>query len=166
VFAAGVMLTSDRNSKENFAAVDPREVLRKVAALPITTWNYKNDDSGNMHLGPVAQDFHQAFGLNGKSDTVISSIDEAGVALAAIQGLHAELQAKAAEIDTLRRNVDLDQARINRLESQMAELQAIARSNGFTISPTAGIGAGIGLGVLGLAWLRRRNPGQSARRQS
>ena len=45
--------TSDRNKKEHFAAVNRREVLDKVAALPITSWNYKQL-TGTRHMGPTA----------------------------------------------------------------------------------------------------------------
>lgn len=155
VYANSVLLTSDRNAKENFKPIDPRDVLRKVAALPVTTWNYKKEAQDVVHMGPTAQDFSEAFGLNGGVNTVISSIDEAGVAIAAIQGLHAELADKAAEIQALKQSVESDQARIARLEADVKELQAIAKANGFSISPTAGFG--IGLGILGFAWMRRRN---------
>src|ERR1700704_4901172 len=30
---------SDRNIKDNFASIDPKDVLAKVASMPITTWN-------------------------------------------------------------------------------------------------------------------------------
>jgi hypothetical protein len=53
----------DRDSKENFAPVDSREVLERVAAMPIATWNWKAQDSRVKHLGPTAQDFSAAFGL-------------------------------------------------------------------------------------------------------
>ena len=43
-------------------------------------------------MGPMAQDFYAAFGL-GLGDKTIDTIDPDGVALAAIQGLHAELEA-------------------------------------------------------------------------
>ncbi|HAV60804.1 MAG TPA: hypothetical protein DCY13_00370, partial [Verrucomicrobiales bacterium] len=59
--------TSDRAAKENFVAIDPAEVLEKVAALPLARWNYKAAP-GLDHIGPVAQDFHAAFGLNGEDD--------------------------------------------------------------------------------------------------
>src|SRR5262249_15861620 len=52
--------TSDRNAKEHFAPVNPLDVLDKVAALPITRWNFKND-AGTTHVGPMAQDFYAAF---------------------------------------------------------------------------------------------------------
>lgn len=102
--------TSDRNAKENFTAVDSLEVLKKVAALPITRWNYKHD-TATPHLGPVAQDFYAAFGV-GPDDKHIATVDESGVALAAIQGLNQKLEqqraqskAKDAEIESLKQSV-------------------------------------------------------------
>ena len=52
----------------------------------------------------VAQDFHAAFGL-GDSDKAIGTVDETGVALAAIQGLNQKLNAKDAEIEALKQSV-------------------------------------------------------------
>jgi len=59
---------SDRNLKENFAAVSPRQVLDKVAALPISRWNFKGD-AATPHVGPMAQDFHAAFGVGTDTST-------------------------------------------------------------------------------------------------
>ena len=117
VFSKGVALTSDRNAKENFASVNSEDVLQKVAALPISEWNYKTDQSGVAHVGPTAQDFHAAFGLNGADDKHISVVDEGGVALAAIQGLNQKLQQKDAEIRELRQSV----AELKQLVSQFAK---------------------------------------------
>ncbi len=94
--------SSDRNAKEDFAMIDPRAVLAKVSALPITEWRYKVEADGTEHLGPMAQDFHAAFGLNGADDKHISTVDEGGVALAAIQGLNQKVEAKDAEIEALK----------------------------------------------------------------
>jgi hypothetical protein len=77
---------SDRNLKQNFEPIDPGDVLSKVAALPITRWSYK-DDPTVPHMGPVAQDFREAFGL-GRDEKTIAGVDSGGVALAAIQGLN------------------------------------------------------------------------------
>ncbi len=104
VTANGVLLTSDRNAKENFTAVDPRSMLAKVAALPITEWNYKNNDAGIHHVGPMAQDFQAAFQLSA-DDQHISVVDEGGVALAAIQGLNQKVEEKDAEIKELKQSV-------------------------------------------------------------
>ncbi len=105
---------SDRDSKENVEAVDAREVLAQVVSMPLSTWNYKAQDDSIRHMGPMAQDFHAAFGL-GVSDKLIDTIDPDGVALAAIQGLHALVQEKDAEIEDLR-------ARQAIMEAQLAEL--------------------------------------------
>ena len=55
------------------------------------SWSYKARP-GNKHIGPMAQDFHAAFGLNGSDDTHIATVDESGVALAAIQGLNEKVE--------------------------------------------------------------------------
>jgi hypothetical protein len=95
---------SDRNLKENFTPVDGQELLASLAEIPISTWNYKAQDSSIRHMGPVAQDFYAAFGL-GESDTSISSVDPDGVALAAIQGLYELSQVQAERIDALEARV-------------------------------------------------------------
>jgi hypothetical protein len=100
---AGGFGGSDRNIKTNFAPVDAQTVLAKVAAMPITTWNYK-DDLDKRHLGPMAQDFYGAFGI-GQDDKTITFLDEGGVALAAIKGLNQKLEEKDAKILALAKEV-------------------------------------------------------------
>jgi Chaperone of endosialidase len=95
-------MTSDRNAKENFMTLDAKTVLEKVAAMPVTQWNYKDDAADKKHIGPVAQDFHTAFGLDGADDKHISVVDEGGVALAAIQGLNQKLNEKDTELTELK----------------------------------------------------------------
>ncbi len=41
-------------AKENFVAVEKREVLEKLAALPVSTWNYEAQGPATRHVGPVA----------------------------------------------------------------------------------------------------------------
>lgn len=108
----GWSAVSDRNLKENFQAVDGREVLRRVAALPIQSWNMKAQDPAIRHIGPMAQDFQAAFRM-GADDKHINSVDADGVALAAIQGLNQELDEK--------------ETRIKALENTVAELKSLMR---------------------------------------
>lgn len=96
---------SDRNQKEHFAPVDVQEVLGKVATLPITTWNYKDQKAEIRHIGPMAQDFAAAFSV-GEDNRFINVVDADGVALAAIQALYQQLQEKTAEISTMRAELD------------------------------------------------------------
>ena len=108
---------SDQNSKEAFTPINPQAMLNKVAALPITEWKYKVEPDGSRHLGPMAQDFHAAFGLNGEDDTHIATVDESGVALAAIQGLNQKLNEKDGEIQALKQSV----AELKKLVQSLAE---------------------------------------------
>ena len=65
---------SDRAAKENVEPVDVQAVLEKVAQLPLTTWNYKEQSDSIRHMGPMAQDFFAAFEL-GLGETTIDTID-------------------------------------------------------------------------------------------
>ena len=125
VYANGVALTSDRNAKEHFTAVNGREVLAKVAALPVTEWNYKTDSQDVQHIGPMAQDFQAAFGVNGADDKHISVVDEGGVALAAIQGLNQKLEVRSQELEDRSKQLSAENAelksRLEKLEQLVAE---------------------------------------------
>ena len=92
---------SSRHVKTAFAAVDVSAVLARVLDLPLTEWSYRSAPQ-QRHIGPMSQDFHAAFGLNGSDDEAIATVDADGVALAAIQGLNAKLE---AEVATLREEV-------------------------------------------------------------
>lgn len=104
-------ITSDRNAKEEFKRIDAQAVLDKVAHLPITEWRYKTQTDAR-HIGPMAQDFREAFGL-GRDDKHITSVDADGVALAAIQGLNQKLESTLAE-----KNLELEAVR-----NQITELR-------------------------------------------
>lgn len=93
---------SDRDAKDDVAAIDPADVLDKLVRLPIATWRYRGDAA--WHVGPMAQDFHAAFGL-GADDKHIAPGDAAGLGLAAIQALRAELARRDAEVAALNQRV-------------------------------------------------------------
>ena len=116
VYSHGMALTSDRNLKEHFQPLDGQAVLAKIAALPVSEWNYKEDSRAVQHIGPMAQDFHAAFGLDGADDKHISVVDEGGVALAAIQGLNRKLQEEVSRVRA--ENAELKQ-RLDKLEQRM-----------------------------------------------
>jgi hypothetical protein len=110
---------SDRAAKTAFAAVDVGQILSAVLQLPMASWAYRNQPTVR-HLGPVAQDFHQAFGL-GDGDRTISTIDADGVALAAIQGLNAKLE---AERKALANRVEMLGRENAALRAESSELRA------------------------------------------
>jgi hypothetical protein len=104
--------TSDRNLKRDFRPLDGESVLAKLAGIPIGTWSYETEKPSIRHAGPAAQDFRAAFGL-GTDDRTIGMIDEAGVALRAIQAL----DARARQVRALK-------ARVAKLESANAAFEA------------------------------------------
>jgi hypothetical protein len=108
---------SDRNRKRDFQAVDGEDVLAKIRNLPVTTWAYIDEAGSVRHMGPMAQDWHAAFGFTA-DNTTINMSDLDGVNLAAVQALErrtAHLQAQLAERD----------ARIQALEARMARMEAL-----------------------------------------
>ncbi len=127
---------SDRNLKTNIAPLDDAAVLDKVATLPIERWSYKSE-RGVRHVGPMAQDFYAAFGV-GEDDKHITSIDEDGVALAAVKALHArvavldaenaKLRARlTAENATLHIRLAADEAHVRRVDAKLAYIVAVLR---------------------------------------
>jgi Chaperone of endosialidase len=109
---------SDRDLKSEFSAVDAEAVLGRLADLPIATWRYVWEPADVRHMGPTAQDFKASFGL-GTSARRIFSIDESGVALAAIQGLERRLERLAGDNASLRNENAALRARIERLEANV-----------------------------------------------
>jgi hypothetical protein len=103
---------SDRNLKRDLAPVDEQAVLDAVAKMPISTWSYKTDDPSVRHMGPMAQDFKAAFGL-GDTDRAYHPVDANGVSFAAIQALYERVKEQ--------------DARLERLEREDAELRARCR---------------------------------------
>jgi hypothetical protein len=104
--------SSDRHAKANIVAVDDERVLARLVRLPVTAWSYRSEGSVR-HIGPMAQDFHATFGV-GPDDKHITSIDEDGVAFAAIKALYAQLQTERTEVHHLERELKLLRAQTAR----------------------------------------------------
>ena len=60
-------------------------------SLQVSTWYYRGQAASIRHIGPMAQDFYSAFQV-GDDNHYISTVDEEGVALAAIQQLYRLIQ--------------------------------------------------------------------------
>jgi hypothetical protein len=111
--------SSSRALKQGFEAIDPGTVLSRLLDLPVMRWVYRDSPEEGPHLGPIAEDFHAAFGLGADSRT-ISTVDASGVALAAIQGLNQRLE---EENEALRQqNAAQDQA-ISELRHELEALR-------------------------------------------
>jgi hypothetical protein len=121
--------TSSRTTKQNFAAVNGADVLAQIRALPISTWNYISEGPQVRHLGPMAEDFYQAFGL-GIGNSSIGVQDLASVSLAGVKALEertAELQGKAREVEQLRAEVEQLRGANAALEQRVAAIEESLR---------------------------------------
>jgi hypothetical protein len=117
--------TSSRYTKENFSLVNGADVLSRLRNVPVSTWNYISEGNKVRHMGPMAEDFYQAFGL-GTGNTAIGVQDLAGVSLAAIQSLDqrtTELQQRSAEVEQLRAQVGELRSLNVALEQRLAALE-------------------------------------------
>lgn len=106
--------TSDKNQKENFQPVDGAEVLRKLADLELSSWNYKGQDPQQFrHYGPMAQEFYEAFGHDGVGSsgtpTTINSGDQSGILMIAVQAQQQQIDALRAQISELQRLIAAQQ---------------------------------------------------------
>jgi hypothetical protein len=113
---------SSRTFKDSFANVDVGAVLEKLVALPVQTWVYTASRAEGQHMGPVAEDFAATFGL-GNDDKHITTVDESGVAFAAIQGLNRKVETDNASLR--RENADLRGA-LERLSERLDKLEGRA----------------------------------------
>jgi hypothetical protein len=114
---------SSRSFKEGFVAVDVAAVLDKLVALPVQTWVYKASHDEGQHMGPFAEDFASTFGL-GNDEKHIATVDESGVAFAAIQGLNRKVENENAALRA--QNADL-RTRLERIASRLDALDARGR---------------------------------------
>jgi hypothetical protein len=112
---------SDRNIKKGFTPVDPAQILDKVLQLPVTEWSYKSDAS-TRHIGAMAQDFYAAFNV-GADDKHIATVDEEGVALAAIQGLNQKVEEKDKEILEQESMIQRQSAEIADMKARLEKLE-------------------------------------------
>ncbi|MFW6012089.1 MAG: tail fiber domain-containing protein [bacterium] len=96
-------VSSSRTFKTGFEPVDRNEILAQVLDLPIQEWSFKWDKRGSRHIGPMAEDFLDLFGV-GSTDS-ISILDATGIAMAAIQGLHEVVEDRDRELRELREEV-------------------------------------------------------------
>lgn len=118
--------SSSRSVKTNVDPVDPEAILAGVEEMPISTWEYEDDDgggTGSRRIGPMAEDFHEVVDVGG-SDSHINSLDADGVALAAIKGLVDRLGQRDERIEAQTERIDELEDRLAALEEQLTDPDA------------------------------------------
>lgn len=118
---------SDVNNKLDVTPVNSTDILDRVMELPIAFWRYRDDGTQSRHIGPMAQDFAQLFGV-GADETRISTLDTSGVALAAVQALTTRLTEEQMRVSKLADDNDrLTRENARALEENEALHQRLAR---------------------------------------
>ncbi|QMW00983.1 tail fiber domain-containing protein [Spirosoma foliorum] len=128
---------SDSTKKERFRPINHTDLLQKINAMRLTTWNYKGQTQ-IRHYGPMAQDFYAAFGHDGLGqvgcDTLIYSHDFAGVTFAGVQALirenealKARLAQQEARLQQAEQDVRQANARLDALEAVLVPRRRVAR---------------------------------------
>ena len=125
---------SDKRMKENFLPVNGEVFLKKIAAMPLTTWNYIGQDVKVFrHYGPMAQDFFAAFGKDDLGaigcDTLINQQDFLGVSLVAIQALEKRTQNLQTQNEALKTQNEQMRLKNEQLEARLQKLEAALFKN-------------------------------------
>jgi hypothetical protein len=127
---------SSRSFKENLESLDGRQLLEKVAALPVQAWNYKGTDE--RHIGPMAEDFVAAFDVGTTSevdgrriDRYLAARDVAGVALIGVQELYRMVRAQetiANELEETKTELAENRQLISELRRELASTLSLVES--------------------------------------
>ncbi|MFN0031083.1 MAG: tail fiber domain-containing protein [Flavobacteriales bacterium] len=109
---------SSRDLKEMFIELNSQDILEKISSLEMKQWKYKQNKA--WHIGPIAEDFYEAFGL-GLDNKSISTIDPAGVALVGVQALYARVEELKKETEEM---TAVNEAMREKMESMEKALMA------------------------------------------
>ena len=110
--------------KKTSLTVEGTDVLSRLRLIPVSIWNYIAEGKTVRHIGPMAEDFFEQFKL-GTGNTSIGVQDLAGVSIAAVKELDAQLQEKNVEIEKLKSEINLLKANQTEMEKR---LQAIEKA--------------------------------------
>ncbi|HXH40398.1 MAG TPA: tail fiber domain-containing protein [Thermoanaerobaculia bacterium] len=91
-------VASSRTFKENIAPIDVPDILNKIEAVPVVTYDFKNNGPKDR-LGLIAEDFHQVFDRG--SDKYIDGQDVQMALWMAVQKLTAENKALTERLSKL-----------------------------------------------------------------
>jgi hypothetical protein len=84
--------------------VNGYDILDRLTEMPISMWAY-DYDPGVMQIGPMSQDFADAFGL-GKTRRMIPGVSAIGVSMLSIQALHRKVRKLEAQVAELTQRLE------------------------------------------------------------
>jgi len=114
---------SSRVTKNNIIPINGDSILDQVSNLDIYSWSYIKDAGKVTHIGPMAEEFYETFNV-GIDNKHISPTDTSGISLAAIKALMGK--------------IDQQDAKIARLEANMASSPPVLSQNNHVQLDSAG----------------------------
>jgi trimeric autotransporter adhesin len=112
---ASITCASSRTLKSFFTPVDAEDVLTKLSGLKIERWRYNDEEGQPWHLGPISEEFMEAFGL-GNDTLAIGHLDEMGVTMKAVQALEQRTRDLKQQVRDRDQRIDDLEARLRKLE--------------------------------------------------
>jgi len=114
-------MISDRNKKNHIKQVNGVSFLNSISHLTLYSWYYKNQNT--LHIGPMAQDFNNAFNV-GELPNYINMIDIDGVTFLGIKTLNNQMstQIKTEKVSTINSAIEQEKIALEKLELQIKEL--------------------------------------------
>ena len=123
IIKGSLIQNSSRANKKHIVGIDEKEILEKINKLELNYWTYNHDNDRVRHLGPMAEEFYQLFGL-GSTAKGISSIDTAGVSLAAVKALSKKYKTTQDELVQAQSIIDSKDKKIARLNQRLANMES------------------------------------------
>ena len=107
---------SSRTIKSNIVPLSGYTVLANLEKIEFAEWSYDNSPN-QRHAGPMAEEFHEVFGL-GPDNKHIAPGDMAGLALAAAKALVEQNEQQRDLINVQGKHIQMQEERIAALESR------------------------------------------------
>jgi hypothetical protein len=116
---------SDSTKKTNKILLGPDYIRNRINRLEVLSWKYKSQDSSILHIGPMAQDFYNAFAI-GSSDTTITTTDIDGVTLLGIKDLGISYRLIEERIKAVPVTVDIN---FDQVDARLKEIERVLNIN-------------------------------------
>jgi len=115
-------ILSDRKAKENIVHISPIDYLDRLEDIDVYSWNYKSQNEGIRHIGPMAQDFFRTFQL-GNDSKIINSGDFDGINLLLLKGL----SEKVTIIENQKTKIDMLEKELKEMVKKRKELEKMLK---------------------------------------
>jgi hypothetical protein len=118
---------SSRTLKDRFEELNKNDLLNKIKQMDVKAWYYKGTQE--RHIGPVAEDFYQAFGTGVLDEPVylgksLAAGDVAGVSFMAVKELIVKNEQQQTQINALTKKIEQLENKLNQISNSSSSNQS------------------------------------------